>query len=127
MNGYVIVCKRNVNCLYKSVNYVWFDFFDLFECPRSQLDYLELSNKFGTVFISSVPNLCDDREDVIRRFILLVDVFYDRKVNLILSFIDSLDSLYSGTKLSFEFLRTKSRLAEMQSDEYRFSERKFYS
>ena len=57
-------------------------------------------------------------EDAARRFISLVDEFYDHNVKLILSADVPIESLYAGERLRFEFERTKSRLLEMQSQEY---------
>ncbi|TFG41206.1 MAG: cell division protein ZapE, partial [Chromatiales bacterium] len=68
--------------------------------------------------ISGVPQLDEMREDQTRRFIALVDEFYDRRVKLIISAATDAKSLYTGSRLAFEFDRTISRLVEMQSSEY---------
>ena len=57
-------------------------------------------------------------EDVARRFVNLVDEFYDRNVKLIISAEVPLKDLYVGNRLQFEFQRTLSRLLEMQSHEF---------
>ena len=65
-----------------------------------------------------MPVFGRDLEDQARRFIALVDEFYDRRVKLILSAAAPADALYAGDKLRFEFDRTVSRLIEMQSTDY---------
>ena len=70
------------------------------------------------MFISSIPTLTTGKEDAARRFISLVDEFYDRGVKLIVSAEQSIPTLYQGARLAFEFERTQSRLLEMQSEEY---------
>lgn len=97
---------------------VWFDFDELCEGPRSQEDYIEIARCYQTVIVSDVPVLTPDREDAARRFISLVDEFYDRRVKLILSAGAPVDRLYRGRRLEFEFERTQSRLIEMQSEDY---------
>ncbi|MBV1876867.1 MAG: AFG1 family ATPase [Pseudomonadales bacterium] len=97
---------------------VWFDFVELCEGPRSQNDYIELAMIFQTVLISNVPRFTEQKEDAARRFISLVDEFYDHNVKLILSAEAPVLALYAGTRLTFEFQRTASRLQEMQSQEY---------
>lgn len=96
----------------------WFDFLALCDGPRSQNDYIELARIFQTILISGVMQLDTKREDQARRFISLVDEFYDHNVKLILSAAVPLESLYTGTRLAFEWARTDSRLREMQSGEY---------
>ena len=96
----------------------WFDFMALCDGPRSQSDYIELARWYPSVIVSGVPELDPMREDQARRFIALVDEFYDRRVKLIISAEFPAETLYSGTKLAFEFNRTVSRLIEMQSLEY---------
>lgn len=96
----------------------WFDFDDLCEGPRSQEDYIELARWYPTVIVSNIPVLDAGRENAARRFIALVDEFYDRKVKLVISAAASVESLYQGQKLSFEFDRTLSRLTEMQTEDY---------
>jgi cell division protein ZapE len=68
--------------------------------------------------LSDVPLLNAETEDSARRFINLVDEFYDRNVKLAISAQQPLENLYQGNKLTFEFERTKSRLIEMQSLEF---------
>ena len=97
---------------------LWCGFDALCEGPRSQDDYVEIARQFHTVLISGVPILDREREDAARRFIALVDEFYDRGVKLIVSAMADIDWLYRGMRLRFEFRRTVSRLQEMQSHEY---------
>ena len=97
---------------------VWFDFAALCDGPRSQNDYIEIAREFHAVLVSRVPQLHSSMEDQARRFINLVDEFYDRGVKLIVSAEVPLQDIYSGTRLVFEFERTTSRLLEMQSHDY---------
>ncbi len=96
----------------------WFDFLDVCDGPRSQNDYIELAHLFQTVLLGKVPQFDSKKEDQARRFISLVDEFYDRNVKLIISAEVPILELYRGERLKFEFQRTESRLQEMQSTEY---------
>ena len=97
---------------------VWFDFGALCDGPRSQEDYIEIACSFQTVIVSGLPRLDESRENAARRFIALVDEFYDRRVNLIVSAAEPISRIYTGSRLQREFERTRSRLLEMQSVEY---------
>ena len=109
---------RDVQTLASSAGVAWFDFAALCDGPRSQNDYIELSKLFHTVLIGGVPALTSKHEDQARRFISLVDEFYDRGVKLIVSAAVPIPELYQGDRLTFEFERTQSRLLEMGSREY---------
>ena len=74
--------------------------------------------QYHAVLISNVPIMTSNEEDQARRFINLVDEFYDRNVKLVLSAAGEIEALYQGSRLQFEFERTASRLREMQSHEY---------
>ena len=97
---------------------VWFEFAAICDGPRSQNDYIEIAREYHAVLISGLPRFTRHTEDQARRFISLVDEFYDRGVKLILSAAVPIDGLYTGERLQFEFERTTSRLLEMQSREY---------
>lgn len=118
----VTINDRDLLSRYVSDDVIWFDFLTLCDGPRSQNDYIELAKLYEAVIVSDVPQLSMDLDDQVRRFINMVDEFYDRGVKLILSADAGIDKLYSGGKLSFEFERTQSRLLEMQSSEYLASE-----
>lgn len=97
---------------------VWFDFAEICDGPRSQNDYIEIARQFHTVLIGRVPVLDWTMENAARRFLNLVDEFYDRNVKLILAAAAPCEAIYAGEKLKFEYQRTVSRLQEMQSKEF---------
>ena len=115
---------RYITCRCQADDVGWFDFAELCDGPRSQNDYIELSRMFHAVLISGVPAFGPDSDDQARRFINLVDEFYDRNVKLVLAAAVPLLELYTGGRLSFEFQRTISRLQEMQSEDYLVREHK---
>lgn len=96
----------------------WLDFSEICEGPRGAADYIEMARLHHTVMVSGVPQLTAEKEDAARRFITMVDEFYDRGVKLILAADVPQNQLYAGNRLAFEFRRTQSRLQEMQSEEY---------
>lgn len=85
---------------------------------RSQHDYIALSRLFHTVLLFDVPVMTPLMENEARRFIALVDEFYERHVKLVVSAAAPLYEIYQGERLKFEFQRCLSRLQEMQSAEY---------
>ena len=97
---------------------IWFEFESICDGPRSQDDYIELSRLYQTVLVSNVPRFDATLENQARRFIALVDEFYDRRVKLIVSAAVPAAELYRGERLKHDFLRTQSRLTEMQSHGY---------
>jgi len=110
--------NRTINARMLADDVVWFEFADLCEGPRSQNDYIELAMVYHAVLLSGVPVLTEQKENAARRFISLVDEFYDHGVKLIISAEAGITELYQGQRLRFEFERTQSRLLEMQSQEY---------
>ncbi|WP_371376721.1 cell division protein ZapE [Thalassotalea aquiviva] len=97
---------------------VHFEFSQLCESARSQLDYMELSRLYHTVLLANVTQMNGDSDDSARRFIAMVDEFYERKVKLIISAEVPMEDLYQNGSLEFEFKRCLSRLQEMQSHDY---------
>ena len=96
----------------------WLHFDELCRKPRSASDFIELAREFQTVLLEGVPIIGSDSEDAARRFINLIDEFYDRSVKLIVTAEAHPEALYQGRRLAFEYQRTLSRLQEMQSREY---------
>jgi cell division protein ZapE len=106
---------------------VWFDFKVICGWGRSQNDYIDLAKRFHTIVVSGVPRMSIEQADAARRFTLLVDVLYDQRVKLIVSGEAAPEALLvrdAGTgdaqlqTMIFQFDRTASRLAEMQTLDY---------
>ncbi|MDP1648241.1 MAG: cell division protein ZapE [Rubrivivax sp.] len=110
--------RRSVRAVRRAGGVVWFDFRTLCGGPRSQNDYLEIASRFHTVLVSNVPQMSPRSASEARRFTWLVDVLYDRRVKLILSAAVRPEALYTEGPLAHEFVRTVSRLHEMQSAEF---------
>lgn len=119
VNAEIQVEGRPVRALREAEDLVWFGFRELCEGARSAADYIEIARCYHTVLVSRVPVMDAGTDDATRRFITMVDEFYDRGVKLILSAgADAPEGLYRGERLAFEFRRTSSRLHEMQGREY---------
>ena len=83
--GTIRIEDRDIPCLARADEVIWFDFPSLCEGPRSQADYVELACDFHSVLLSDVPSMDGSADNAARRFIALVDEFYDRNVKLVLA------------------------------------------
>src|SRR5437588_263884 len=97
-----------------------FSFHDLCEEPLAAADYLRIAREFHTVIIDHVPVMTYDDRNAAKRFIILIDTFYDMNVKLIASAAAAPDALYDADEgfEAREFKRTASRLIEMRSQAY---------
>ncbi len=97
---------------------IWFDFISLCGHARGVNDYIALAKRFDELFISNLPILTQKYENETRRFIALIDEFYDQEKLVTIAAETDFNQIYQGERLKFEFQRTISRLQEMQSNEY---------
>ena len=116
--AHVQIESRSIAAKRKAGSVVWFDFKSLCGGPRSQNDYLEIATQFHTVLLSNVPKMEVRNASEARRFTWLIDVLYDRRVKLIMSAAVQPEELYLEGPMAHEFVRTVSRLNEMQSNEF---------
>ncbi len=109
---------RRLHARRRAGGMVWFDFSTLCEGPRSQVDYLELAQRFHTLVLSGLRRMSAEERDVARRFTWLVDVLYDHRVKLFVAADAPAETLYTQGSFANEFARTVSRLTEMQTRDY---------
>lgn len=142
-SGNITVNHRKIPFQAKTDTIILFDFYALCSGPRSQRDYISLADNFTLVLLDQVPQFDGERitsvisgveddyqrdgkllselrhlDDEARRFIAVVDEFYDRNIRLIINAEVDIIELYQGQQLSFEFARCQSRLIEMQQLAY---------
>jgi cell division protein ZapE len=92
-----------------------FTFFELCEQPLAAPDYLAIARNFRNVFIDHIPTLKAAQRNEAKRFILMIDTFYDTGIRLVVTAAAVPNKLYPAGQHRAEFLRTVSRLQEMQS------------
>ena len=119
-----------------------FSFADLCGQALSPADYTVIAKRFHTVFISNVPTFNVASSDNKRRFITLLDTFYQYKVKIVVlaeaephqlqrsvtdneemrliqgSHTTEFGQIINSEEESFQMQRTVSRLIEMQSVQY---------
>jgi cell division protein ZapE len=100
-------------------NVIWFNFDELCNTPRSSADYLAIAQQYHTILISHVYQMNEEKNDVAKRFVHLIDALYDHHCVLVMSAEVEPDKLYEGRQLTLSFPRTASRLKEMRSKLYR--------
>lgn len=118
INPVLDINHRPLPALCSSGGVLSVEFSVLCEEARSQLDYIALSRRYHTVFLHHVKKMDTLNENTARRFLALVDEFYERHVKLIISAELSMFEIYQGDHLKFEYQRCLSRLQEMQSEDY---------
>ena len=118
VNGIITLQNRDIQFIKKSQQSIWFAFDVLCNLPRSQLDYLEIADRFDNIFVSGVPCLTINHTLQAIMFIHLIDVMYDRGINIIISAAVPVAELYVKGEMTDTFKRTLSRLMEMQSVDY---------
>ncbi|MCK5431706.1 MAG: AFG1 family ATPase [Gammaproteobacteria bacterium] len=109
---------RMIQTIRLSDGVVWFDFDAICDGPRGPADYIEIARLFQSVLISGLPVMDEMTNDKAKRFMILVDEFYDRNVKLIVTAEEEPSKLYTGKRLAKPFLRTISRLEEMHTHDY---------
>lgn len=113
---------RDIAIIKKSGSVIWFEFDVICGRPRCQNDYLALTKSYHTILIQNVRQIQSDENDLILSFIYLVDILYDAHCRLVISSAVPLNEIYLGGKTQQPFQRTLSRLIEMQSRDYIYSE-----
>ncbi|MBD1584908.1 cell division protein ZapE [Pseudoalteromonas sp. S16_S37] len=131
--------NRQINIVGQGKSVIAFDFMSLCSAPRATADYIELAKEYSALFIANIPKMGGRIEqnhtvqgvedgyqrngsahdsyhldDHARRFIALVDECYEQRCIVVISSSVTINDLYVGKRLAFEFERTKSRLVEMQ-------------
>jgi cell division protein ZapE len=97
-----------------------FAFADLCAKPLAASDYLRLAHDYHTIMIDRIPVMDYPERNIAKRFIALIDTFYDNAVKVMASADADPMSLYVATEgdEANEFKRTSSRLIEMSSESY---------
>ena len=97
-----------------------FPFAALCEAPLGSADYLAIARAFGTVLVDEIRVIGPTERNLAKRFITMVDTFYDERIKLIASAASEPEDLYAADegREIFEFRRTVSRLHEMRTAAY---------
>jgi len=83
--------------------------------PLGPADFLAIAEQFRVFFLDAIPKLSFAQNNEASRFVTLIDTFYEARVKLYCSAEVAPEEIYTDGRGAFEFARTASRLAEMQS------------
>ncbi len=106
---------RTLHVPYAAHGCAWFSFAELCEASLAAPDYLAIAKSYKTIFVKHIPVLMATQRNEAKRFILMIDTFYDAETRLVVSAAAVPEALCPVGPHRTEFLRTASRLQEMQS------------
>jgi cell division protein ZapE len=109
---------REIDVVKTARGVAYFDFEELCQRPLGAEDYIAVGDHFHTIILGGIPRMSIDMRNEAKRFMNLIDVLYEKKVNLVASAEAPPEELYAAGTHAFEFQRTTSRLVEMQTPEY---------
>jgi len=99
-------------------NSLFTTFEELFERDLGYADYVAICERFKIIVLESVRPIAEDEVNLITRFINFIDNAYFYKILLFVELETNPDQIYTKGKKREEFVRTISRLNEMNSNEY---------
>lgn len=97
---------------------LWTNFEELFARDLSYADYVNLCKIFEVILIDNVDIIKADEGDKALRFINFIDNAYLNNVKIFIHLYRPLYEIYPTGKFAQEFLRTVSRINEMNSSKY---------
>jgi cell division protein ZapE len=97
---------------------VKFDFEELCNRNLGSEDYMKIAENCEFIFIKNLPNFNDNNSNQQQRFITLIDIIYEKKIPLMITSQDDLNSMQSSKSIAESFKRTISRLYELTSINY---------
>ncbi len=114
------VKRRRIEIAQAAGRVARFSFTALCGQALSATDYMALAEKFGAVILEDVPILVPEQRNEARRFITLIDIFYEARLLLIVSAAAEPFDLYQAAfgAEAREFERAASRLIEMRGKDY---------
>ena len=92
-----------------------FNFDELCNKNVGSEDYIKIAESCDFVVIENIPNFSDDNANRQQRFITLIDIFYEKKIPLLVSSNFKPSELGTSTRLESPFKRTISRIYELTS------------
>ena len=95
-----------------------FDFKDLCEVNLGAEDYIIIANKCNFITLDNIPNFTDSISNHQQRFITLIDIFYEKKIPMMVSSNFNLNNFTSSLRLVEPYKRTISRLFELTSPNF---------
>ena len=109
--------KLKIENFYDGV--VRFDFDELFSQNLGSEDYINIANNSNFMFIENLPNFNDSNSNQQQRFIIFIDIIYEKKIPVMVKSVSTLKSIKSSRSLIEPFKRTLSRLYELTSMRYK--------
>ena len=95
-----------------------FNFHDLCSKNIGAEDYIKIAEICNFMIIDNLPIFTDDNSNQQQRFIVLIDIIYEKKIPLMIRSNVNLNLLRSSKSLFKSFKRTTSRLYELTSMRY---------
>lgn len=90
-----------------------FTFDDLCGQAVGASDYYAIASSFHTVFIEDIPQLKLNSINLLRRFITLIDIFYDQRVVLVISATTPMNQLFESGGVTSETDTDKMEIQEV--------------
>ena len=78
-------------------------------------DYIAIAEKCKFITIDNIPNFDDNNSDQQQRFIILIDILYEKKIPIMVSANFNQKNFTSSRRLIESYKRTISRLFELTS------------
>ena len=105
--------KFNIKNYYDGISR--FDFKDLCAKNIGAEDFIKIADTCSFIVIENIPNFNSDNSNQQQRFIILIDILYEKNIPLMITSKSQLNSMSSSKSLEDVFKRTISRLFALTS------------